>query len=39
MAGILMTCVSGFVLKYFHIEGAILISGLCGDVYCGNSRK
>ncbi len=30
MAGILMTCVSGFVLKYFHIEGAILISGLLG---------
>lgn len=30
MAGILMTCVSGFVLKFFHIEGAILISGLLG---------
>jgi len=30
IAGVLTTCVSGFVLKFFHIEGAILISGLLG---------
>jgi predicted branched-subunit amino acid permease len=30
MAGVLTTCISGFLFKFFHMEGAILISGLLG---------
>ncbi len=30
IAGVLTTCFSGFILKFFHVEGAILISGLLG---------
>ncbi len=39
MAGILMTCVSGFVLKFFSYRRCHSNFWFIGDVYCGNSRK